>query len=168
MYIYRDIFSGDELVTDTFRMKDVDNTLWEVEGKFVTLRSENDFDIGANASAEEKEEELESTATQVINVVHSTRLTEFHTDKKGYMNAIKNYMKRVKEHLEKTKPDRVEQFQKSAAEQVKKIIAEFDDYVFYTGESMDSEAMIVFCKYSADGLTPTFYFWKDGLKEEKV
>jgi len=168
MYIYRDIFSQDELVTDTYKMVEVDGVMYQVEGKFLTLKSENDFDIGGNPSAEEQDEALESSAQQVINVVHATRLQETAMDKKHFMTLIKNYMKRIKEHLEAKNPGRIEGFQKSAAEQVKKILAEFDDFTFYTGESMDQEAMIIPCKYSADGLTPTFYFWKDGLKEEKV
>jgi hypothetical protein len=33
---------------------------------------------------------------------------------------------------------------------------------------MDSEAMVILCKFSEDGLQQQFYFWKHGLKEEKV
>lgn len=33
---------------------------------------------------------------------------------------------------------------------------------------MDPEAMVVLMFYKEDGITPYFYFFKDGLEEEKV
>ena len=38
----------------------------------------------------------------------------------------------------------------------------------YTGESMSAEGMDILCKFADDGLSQKFYFWKNGLKEEKV
>ena len=39
-------------------------------------------------------------------------------------------MKAVKEHLQKTNPERVEAFEKGAAAYAKKIVANFKDYEF--------------------------------------
>eukprot|EP01004_Peranema_trichophorum_P009614 NODE_8361_length_685_cov_89.578292_g7739_i0.p1 GENE.NODE_8361_length_685_cov_89.578292_g7739_i0~~NODE_8361_length_685_cov_89.578292_g7739_i0.p1 ORF type:complete len:171 (-),score=35.65 NODE_8361_length_685_cov_89.578292_g7739_i0:118-630(-) len=170
MRIFRDIVSGDELFSDSLPMKEIqDGAVFEVQAKYITISTENDFDIGANNSTEEAAEELESSSKQVINIVHFNRLVEAAGyDKKGYMSYIKGYMKAIKEHLEKTNPGRVADFQKSAAEYVKKVLANFDDYALYTGESMNGEAMLILCKFADDGMSQTFYFWKDGLKEEKV
>jgi hypothetical protein len=33
---------------------------------------------------------------------------------------------------------------------------------------MNPEAMIILMRYREDGLTPCFYYFKDGLEEEKV
>jgi hypothetical protein len=38
----------------------------------------------------------------------------------------------------------------------------------YTGKSYDSDAMIILQKFSDDGKTPYLFFWKDGLKEERL
>ena len=84
------------------------------------------------------------------------------------MAYIKAYMKRLSEKLKETAPDRVVPFQKSAQEFVKKVIGNFDDYSFYMGASMDPEAMVILMKYAEDGLTPFFYYFKDGIEEEKV
>lgn len=46
------------------------------------------------------------------------------------------------------------------------MLAEFDEYQFFMGESMNPDAMHVLVKY--DGETPYAYFFKDGLEEEKV
>jgi hypothetical protein len=35
------------------------------------------------------------------------------------------------------------------------------------GAAMDLDAMIPLLSYKEDGVTPVFYFWKDGVVEEK-
>jgi len=170
MLIYRDVITGDELLSDTFKItEESKGAILAVPAKFVTIKSENDFDIGGNASAEgEDAEQLESDVRQVLDIVDNCRLVETSFDKKTYMGTIKTYMQAVKAHLEAKKPDRVKEFQEGAQEFVKKVLTEFDDYCFYTGEGGSLEGMIVLAKYDDTGLKPTFYFWKDGLKEEKV
>lgn len=46
-------------------------------------------------------------------------------------------MKSIKEKLAASNPERVPIFEKKAAEYAKKIIANFKDYDFYVGESLD-------------------------------
>jgi hypothetical protein len=53
-------------------------------------------------------------------------------------------MKAVKTKLAETSPDDVTTFEKGAQAYVKKVVANFKDYEFYTGESMDPEGMYVF------------------------
>ena len=48
--IYKDVFSGDELLTDAFDIKVVDDFFLEVDGKMISVGGE-DIDIGGNASA---------------------------------------------------------------------------------------------------------------------
>jgi len=171
MLLYKDLMTGDEVLTDTYKINTLaKGAVLSVDGKFVALKDENDFDIGANASAEgEDNEELASDVRQVIDVVNNGRLKETSFDKKTYMGAIKKYMTAIKTHLEANKPDRVKDFQEGAQEFVKGVLGSFDDYCFYTGESEDLDnGMIILAKYDDTGLKPTFFFWADGLKEEKV
>lgn len=51
-------------------------------------------------------------------------------------------MKAVKTHLQNTKPERVEAFEKGAQAFAKKIVGNFKDYEFYVGESMNPEGMV--------------------------
>lgn len=51
-------------------------------------------------------------------------------------------MKAVKAKLESSAPDQVGAFEKAAAGFAKKVVANFKDYEFYTGESMDTEGMV--------------------------
>ena len=85
-----------------------------------------------------------------------------------YMTYIKGYMKKLKTHLQENKPDRVEAFEKNIQPFVKKILENFKDYEFYTGENMNPEGMVALLNYREDGVTPFFTFFKDGLTEEKL
>eukprot|EP00994_Dinema_validum_P004038 NODE_2065_length_775_cov_615.049587_g1654_i0.p1 GENE.NODE_2065_length_775_cov_615.049587_g1654_i0~~NODE_2065_length_775_cov_615.049587_g1654_i0.p1 ORF type:complete len:175 (-),score=53.54 NODE_2065_length_775_cov_615.049587_g1654_i0:192-716(-) len=132
MLIFKDILSEsqDEILTDAYPLRD-DGTIIEVDGKYIKMDAENDFDIGGNASAEEAAEEMESTSAQVINIVHFNKLVETSYDKKGYMASIKAYMAKVKAQLEASNPDRVAGFQKGAQEFVKKVLGDFNNYCLY-------------------------------------
>ena len=128
----------------------------------------------------------------------SFRLQQTSFDKKFFMLYLKGYMKKIKEYLAKNNPERVDAFQKEASEFVKGVLAKFDDYEFYTGESMDPDGfvgayschfttLIVLClrspadsmnryfysalgllNYREDGITPYLTFFRDGLKEERL
>jgi hypothetical protein len=102
---------------------------------------------GANPSAEEQEEAVEDGAKQFINVVYSFRLQSTSFDKKSFLTYLKGYMKTVKTELQKTNPERVEAFEKGAAAYAKKIVANFKDFEFYTGESMNPDGMVALLNY---------------------
>ncbi|KAI9142119.1 translationally controlled tumor protein [Paraphysoderma sedebokerense] len=167
MLLYKDVLSGDELFSDAFPCKEIDDAIFEVECKTIQIK-EGDIDIGANPSAEGGEEALEEGVQTVNNVVYSFRLQETSFDKKSYMTYIKGYMKKLKAHLQASNPERVPIFEKNATTIVKKILENFKDYEFYVGETMDPEAMVALLNYREDGVTPYFTFFKDGVKAEKL
>jgi len=168
MLLYEDIVTGDELFSDAFPVKEVEGIVYEVDCQMILVKPGADVDIGANPSSEEQEEALEDGAAQVNNVVHSFRLQSTTFDKKSYLSYLKAYMKRVKEKLAELEPDRVQAFEKGAAAYAKKIVANFKDFEFYTGESMDPDGMVALLNYRDDGVTPYFTFWKDGTKQVKL
>jgi len=165
MLLYEDILSGDELFSDAFPVKEVDNIVYEVDCQMIVVKAGADIDIGANPSAEDQEEALEDGAAQVNNVIHSFRLQSTSFDKKSYLTYLKAYMKAVKEKLD---PANVAAFEKGAAAYAKKIVANFKDFEFYTGESMNPDGMVALLNYREDGVTPYFTFWKDGAKKVKL
>ncbi|KAI0068754.1 translationally controlled tumor-associated [Artomyces pyxidatus] len=167
MLLYTDIISGDEMFSDAFPLKVVDDIVYEVDCQMMTVK-EGEVDIGANPSAEEQEEALEEGASQVNNVVHSFRLQSTSFDKKSFLTYLKGYMKAIKAKLAESDPERVDAFEKGAQAFAKKLVANFKDYEFYTGEQMDPEGMIALLNYREDGVTPYFTFWKDGVKEVKL
>ncbi|KAF5390656.1 hypothetical protein D9757_002764 [Collybiopsis confluens] len=168
MLLFSDIVTEDEMFSDAFPLKVVDDIVCEVDCAMIIVKPGANIDIGANPSAEEAEEAMEEGATQENNVVYSFRLQKTSFDKKSFLTYLKGYMKAVKSHLEKSNPGRVEVFEKGAAIYAKKIVGNFKDYEFYTGESMNPDGMVALLNYREDGITPYFTFWKDGLKEVKL
>jgi hypothetical protein len=167
MIIYKDIFTNDELISDSFEIKDQGAYL-EVAGKFVTL-SAGAIDIGGNPSGEgaDAEEAVDDQARTVIDIIEFFKLQETTFDKKSYKGYVKDYMKNVKTWLEEHKPDRVESFMKGIQPFIVEVLGNFDEYQFFLGESCNCDAQVVLCRYLEGSTTPTFYFIKDGLKELK-
>jgi len=169
MIIYKDILSGDEIISDSYDLKEVDGAVYECDCQMITLGAV-EVNTGANASAEEADEGVEDGAQQVNNVVNSFRLQQTSFDKKSYLSHLKTYMKKVKEALKEKGADEatVSAFEKGAGAYAKKIVANFKDYDFFIGESMDPDGMIVLMNYREDGTTPFVTVWKHGLTEMKV
>lgn len=159
----------DELLSDCFKIQEEDDIVYRVECKMIK-RGPPQLNIGANPTTEGADEDaaepVEDGTYEVIDVVDCCRLEGTGFDKTSYMAHIRDYMKAVKAHLVEKNPGRVPAFEKAAAAYVKKIRDNFDKYDFYTGESVDPEAMVVLYETGDDGKTSLIY-WKDGLRAEK-
>ncbi|XP_069496715.1 translationally-controlled tumor protein isoform X2 [Ambystoma mexicanum] len=171
MIIYKDIVSGDEMFSDSYKMRETcDGLCIEVEGKMIT-RTEGGVDdalIGANASAEFTDcEGVDTTTVSGVDIVLNHNLHETGFTKESFKQYIKNYMKAVKAFLEENKPERVTPFMTGAAQKVKSILTNFKNYQFFTGEKMNPDGMVGFLDFREDGVTPYMIFFKDGLELEK-
>merc|ERR1712058_149216 len=93
----KDVFSGDELFSDTYPIKLVEDCLYEVTGKHIS-RTEGDIQLeGSNASAEG----ADATTVSGVDIILNHRLTETgFGSKKDYMVYLKDYMKKVVKYLE--------------------------------------------------------------------
>jgi len=102
--------------------------------------------------------------------VHSFRLSETSFDKKSYLGHLKGYMKEVKNKLKANgaSDEEIKDFETKAQGFAKKIVANFKDYEFLIGESMNPDGMVVLLNYREDGVTPFVTVWKHGLTEMKV
>ncbi|KAI1484107.1 hypothetical protein K445DRAFT_84071 [Daldinia sp. EC12] len=171
MIIYRDALteSKDELLSDSFKLKEVDGVAYEADCAMIEIGAV-EVDTGANASAEEADEGVEDSAQKVNNIIHSFRLQPTSFDKASYLSYLKGYMKKLAKHLKDNgaSDEEVKDFQTKAQGFAKKIVSNFKDYEFYTGESMDVDGMVVLLNYREDGVTPYVTVWKHGLEEMKV
>ena len=138
----QDLLTDDEIISDSYGLKEVDGVVYEADCTNISIGGES-FDTGANASAEEADEGTDDNKETVIDVVHSFRLTSVPFDKKAYLGHLKEYMKKVKSSLKENGAgdDTVKEFETGASAYAKKIIANFKDYDFYIGESMDPDGM---------------------------
>ncbi|KAG0632859.1 translationally controlled tumor protein [Tuber brumale] len=173
MIIYKDIFCGDEMISDAFNMTLIDDVVYEVDCKMIVVKKGADVDIGANASTEEAAEVLEDGQEEVNNVIHSFRLVQTSFDRASYIAYLGGYMRNVKKHLidNKVPAEEIKKFEDGAKKFANSKFSKAtykDEWFFYIGESMDVNGMVVLLNYRADGATPYMIFWKHGLKEEKV
>jgi Translationally controlled tumour protein len=80
------------------------------------------------------------------------------------------YMKALVEKMKeqgKSEED-IKAFQAEAPAAAKKILANWDNYDVYKGESMDEVSMYILVDFREDGMTPFVTVWKHGLEEYKV
>ncbi|KNG80486.1 hypothetical protein ANOM_011022 [Aspergillus nomiae NRRL 13137] len=160
MSYFIDVISGDQLLSDDFPIKEVDDIVYEVDCKFIEVERAHDVDINANPSAEEEDD----TIAKVNNVAHAFGLQRTSFDKKTYRDYISRYIRGIKTHLQETDPDRVEAFERGASQYAHKILSHFSSFDFYTGPSSHADGMVALLNYREDGDTPFFTFWKDGLQ----
>ncbi len=171
MKIYKDIFTGDEMFSDTYKLKLIDDVLYEVYGKHVQ-RKQGDINIdGFNPSAEEELEGVDEGLESGVDIVLNHRLAESYAfgDKKSYTAYLKDYMKKLVAKLEEKAPDQVDVFKTNMNKVMKDILGRFKDLQFFTGESMDVDGMVALLEYrDIDGESvPVMMFFKHGLDEEK-
>jgi len=172
MKLYKDILSGDEMFSDTYKMKLVDDVVYEVYGKYITRGPDSVVLAGANASAEEEVEGTDDQGTSGVDIVINHRLVETGFDKKGYTVYIKDFMKKIAERLKETNPDQVDTFKTNVQKLIVSLLKNerFKELQFFTGEKMDPDGLIALMEYrDIDGVsTPVMMFFKHALEEEKL
>ncbi|CAH0393405.1 unnamed protein product [Bemisia tabaci] len=171
MRIYKDLITGDEMFSDTYKMKLVDEVLYEVYGKYES-RKHGEIQLdGFNPSAEEAAEGTDEATESGVDVVLNHRLCETFAfgDKKSYTAYLKDYMKKLCSKLEETNPDQVNVFKTNMNKVMKDILGRFKELQFFTGESMDCDGMVALMEYRDIGgeSVPVLMFFKHGLLEEK-
>ena len=152
---YIDIISKAEMLdTNMMIEEDFNGHILKVKSQMI-VDEDNDDDL----------------APKVNDVVHGFRYQEFGMDKKSFVSYIKKYLKTIATHLtsEGKDADYVKKFQKNAQDFVKMLIKKFKSCEFYRNEvesNPDGALGIGFWVDEADA-APTFYWFKDGLKEVK-
>ena len=162
MKVWIDLFSGDEMVSDSYKHQLIMNdAALEVKAKYVTKGNDN-IKIASDDLSDEEGGET------VVNVVEAHGLQETQLSKKDFMALVKPYLKKTSEKLKEIgKEDRIPGFKAGATELVKFIVGRFDEFQIYCGTSFDTDAGLGF-SYTIDGEEdPTFLFFADGMKEEK-
>ncbi|VDO02631.1 unnamed protein product [Rodentolepis nana] len=173
MKIYKDFLNGDELFSDAFPIKVVNDYIWEVEGSFIKVSGGvDDALIGANPSTEGGEDDgVQDDVRTVINVVESHQLEQMDVGTvRDYQAYLKGYLKSVISRMEERCPEKKADFQKAVGEYFKtKVIGDFKNMDFYRStNSYPPDQYYIPCNFREDGTTPYFVFITEGLDEEKL
>ncbi|VDN14197.1 unnamed protein product [Dibothriocephalus latus] len=87
------------------------------------------------------------------------------------MDFLKDYLKKLKAHMEAQKidADTVAKFMKESQAYVKsKLLSDYDNLIFYQPKTSQDEFYFIPMNYREDQSTPYFVFFANGLVEEKV
>ncbi|KAL5710929.1 hypothetical protein ACHQM5_021435 [Ranunculus cassubicifolius] len=167
MLVYKDLLTGDELLSDSFPYKELYNgALWEVESRWVVQGAVN-VNIGANPSEQggEDDEGVDDQAVKVVDIVNSFRLQEQPAfEKKQFFTFMKRYIKLLTAKLE---GDKLEEFKENVEAAAKFLLSKIKDLQFFVGENMHDDGSLVFAYYKDGASDPTFLYFAHGLKEEK-
>jgi len=171
MIIYKDKFSGDELVSDCKAFSTVNGVAYKFPGKKISITNEiADSLIGGNASADGQGEGEGTDSCEILewDIVCNSRLVEYSIGKKDYQKHLKEYMKRVKLQMTQdgATTEELDEFSANITSFIKDMLAKFKELTFFVGESMSEDGMMVIQEW--DGAECCFYFFKHGLIAEKV
>uniref|UniRef100_A0A5S6QW04 Translationally-controlled tumor protein homolog n=1 Tax=Trichuris muris TaxID=70415 RepID=A0A5S6QW04_TRIMR len=176
MIIYKDVFSGDELCSDTFPMKLVNDVVYEFVGKYVTRKIGDIHLEGSNPSAEEMDEGTDEAVERGVDIILNHQLVSMnmYQDAKIFKDWVKEYMKKL---VEKLKSDgmgeaELKDFKTKMQEYVSSLMksSRFKDLEFYVGPGEEAvEGQLGILEYrDFDGEEkPVLMLIKQGLYEEK-
>jgi len=177
MLIYKDIFTGDELASDSFPVKLVDGIIYEFTGKFVSRKDDDIVLSGSNPSAEEAEEGAEECVAKGIDIVMNHQLndmTEIYSSLASFKDWVKEYLKKLVDRMkEEGKKDAdIADFKKKMQEWVAGLLKKdrFKELQFYSGSgecAVDGQLMIIEWRDIGGEQKPVGMLVKAGLEEEK-
>lgn len=172
MIIYKDLLTGDEMFTDSSKVKLVDGAIYEVECRHIS-RKLGDVQLeGSNPSAEELDEGTDETTESGLDLVLNQRLVETSFSKSDYKNYLKTYTKALQEKWKELEwnEEQTNIAKTKLTEAVKKVLPKLDDYQFFLGESVNPDGMVALLEYrdGDNGEVPIMMFFKHGMEEEKV
>jgi len=171
MIIYEDVFTGNELFSDAYPCKLIDDFIFEAEGMTITIdNSIDDAAIGGNASAEAEDDGgADDSKETAINLVYAFKLKPYELDKKAYMKHIKDYGKKLIEKLKEAgkSDEEIEEFKGKLGKKCNEIVKNFKNYDVYITEDYNEDGMLPLLNYREDGTTPYFTYFAAGVKGVK-
>mmetsp|Transcript_34757 Transcript_34757/g.76676 ORF Transcript_34757/g.76676 Transcript_34757/m.76676 type:complete len:179 (-) Transcript_34757:47-583(-) len=177
MIVYKDILSGDEMLSSAFplmEVKDADGNVVEglmmCESKMIS-KGGDEVDIGCGNSfgGEGGDEGADSNVEMVNNIMESFGYTEtqvgaaadFKAWIKEYMNAL--VLKKREKGIPK---EEIQKFKAGAPGIAMFFLKQFSEVQYYLGPSFAPESM-VFSIWGEGATTPNFYFIMGGFDATK-
>lgn len=144
MRIFQDIFSNDEIISDSYKMEEMfEGTVVAIKSRMI-VKGDEKIDVGCGDAFGGKNEEDEeggagnANVVKVIDLVDAFHYKETSFGKEDFLAYYKSFAGKVMKYLQENKKDRVEAFKKGAVEFRKFINEKFDELSFYTPESYDA------------------------------
>ncbi|PAV70225.1 hypothetical protein WR25_18567 [Diploscapter pachys] len=182
MLIFKDVFTDDELSSDSFPMKLVDDLVYEFKGKHVVRKEGEIMLAGSNPSAEgeDGDDGTDEHVERGIDIILNHKLVEMncYEDQATFKSYIKDFMKKVIAYMEKegkSKED-VDAFKKKIQNWVVGLLNKdrWKNLAFFIGERMadgagEGQVAIIEYREGEDGNeVPTLMLIKEAIATEKL
>ncbi|KAG2389391.1 hypothetical protein C9374_013951 [Naegleria lovaniensis] len=169
--LYRDVLSGDVLVTNYYKIEKVFyGSIYKVKSHFM-IRDPSSFDVSTSPPVGDSDEYYAKHLTNKVlrySVVEKFGYHECTLKKKEFLMMMNVYIGTLKSIVEQSgDEEREKSFLMGSTLFVQTILSNFSNYRFFVGPSNSlSKGMIIVQNCSTDLMTPEFYYFVDGLKEE--
>jgi hypothetical protein len=176
MIIYKDIFSNDELASDSFPMQVVDDIILEFKGKYVVRKEGEVVLAGANPSTEEMDEGTDESVQRGVDIVLNHSLVEMpvYSQAAAFKDYIKEYVQKLVARMKQdgASDDEVKNFKTKIQGWVSGLMKKerFSNLQFYAGAGENShEGQLAIMEYRPAGNeeVPYVMLVKQGLSVEK-
>lgn len=184
MKVWKDVFTGDAMVSTEFRFKEIySGAGLEVIGKLLDAPSLNaSYDFTPQQSLRQSAGSIDTMVftegpaarqgpTPRIDIVERFGLVEVKLNKPTWGEYIKLYLKRIKMKLEEDHViARITDFKNGATQLAKFLTSVYGDLRIFTGRSGDAAAAYAYCymKERGDAVRPHFMFFLDGLTTDEL
>jgi len=177
MIIYKDIFTNDELSSDTYPMQLIDDLIYEFKGKY-EVRKEGEIVLaGSNPSAEEPTDDgSDDTIQRGVDIVLNHQLVDMPVFQSlgVFKEYIKEYVKKVVEKMKAdgVSDDELKTFKTKIQGWVSGIMKKerFENLQFYAGageNAADGQLAIMEYRTANGEEVPYVMLVKQGLLVEK-
>lgn len=180
MLIYQDIFTGKDILTDSYKMKLVDDFYYEVEAKYVTRQGDafGDEMFGGNPSAEEAADDLEEgkSSCGFDVILNHEDVEEFNEEPnyKKFCAIMKKIISKAAAKMDKEKHTQFKQKLNSFFKEGPAKKEKFSNFqIFFSKDSIDLEtgeilAAPIFVDADDTGMNAKIYYFKDLMEEIKA
>merc|ERR1711894_525077 len=180
MLIYQDLFTGKDILTDSYKMKLVDDFYFEIQAKYITRKGESFGDdmFGGNPSAEEASDDLEEgKSTSGFDVIINHEDVEEYNEEPNYKTFLGVMKKIIAKAGTKMDKERHTAFKQKLNVFFKDGPASKDKFknfqIFFSKDYIDLEtgdiiAAPIFVDADDTGMEAKIYYLKDLMEEIKA
>ncbi len=176
LVVYSDIFSvkEDEVIDNSYKLDfEYDDVIMKAQSYFTSKLRLGSSRIAGNKNNDDMEDDEFGSdmkpEEKVNSIEYNYGLHEWSLTKGELMTTFKAYLKKLVAHLQANgKTDRVKKLKAGALKFINRITQNFDDWTFYQTKSYDFDTLIFSHWEDLSASGPVFYYFKDGLKEERL
>jgi len=174
MIVFQDIFTNDEVISDSYNPRPVYDGeelvpgLFEAESRLVPVGGQA---INIGSDDQDQFDDTVETENNIISERAGFGYTEMPFGSKGeFVEYLKEYVKRVRQQLKTLGVPQadIKQFMADAPLFVKYLAGKYEELQFYVSRSMDPDAGMIYALFKPGASTPTFMYIRGGLRERKV